>query len=197
MSSILDHNKFRNELNINFEYLIYLIIPFIAVFMIVPDFFLKFFFSEEFLKMTYPLSLFLYLRLLESIYMFYLIAFFSQSRLKAFLVSELSKGISLIVISYFCIKYFKLEGAIISYLLMTIISFTVVLFFMIKDSIFRLNHKNGVLLIKILFIFSILLIPIKDNIVLEVIQKIVFVLLLFLIINIRKYFLIFKLFTKS
>lgn len=165
--------------------------------MIVPDFFLKFFFSEEFLKMTYPLSLFLYLRLLESIYMFYLIAFFSQSRLKAFLVSELSKGISLIVISYFCIKYFKLEGAIISYLLMTIISFTVVLFFMIKDSIFRLNHKNGVLLIKILFIFSILLIPIKDNIVLEVIQKIVFVLLLFLIINIRKYFLIFKLFTKS
>jgi PST family polysaccharide transporter len=192
-SSAFQEKKIKNVLNENFEFLIYMLFPFAAIIMLIPEIFLKFLFTSEFIFMSYPLIIFTFLKLFNSAYYFYTISFLSQTRLKYFLTAELIRGVFLIIFSYFAIKSSGLNGAILSIILMEIVSFLVVINFARREKIFHLSQINIRLYITLVSISTLLLVPNFNSIVLRIIKSILFISLSLIVLDIKKYY---RLFTK-
>ncbi len=189
LSSILDKSSFNKEVNKNFEYLFYILFPVVVLIMLFPDIFLRFLYNTSFTRMSYPLSIFAFLKIFEGSYIFFTITFLSATRLKSYIISEVARSSTLIIFSYFAIKYYSLNGAIGSFVLMNLVSFLVVIYFANSEEIFRLNTKNRNLLLKLIFIPAILLLyPTSESVLLNTFKIALFLTITLLTVDLRKYY---------
>lgn len=188
LSGMVDKHRFNRELNLHFEYLLYLIFPFIAAIMLFPEFFIRLFYDRSFIAMSYPLTVFAFLKLFEGIYMFFSIAFLSATRLRFYIWSEIIHSLLLVGGAYGAIRYFHLEGAIWSFTATKLLAFLVVMLMLTRDERFHLSPQNRQLLLKMVLLLAIMLIPASKNMFYRTGQSLIFVAMVLAVLDWKKYY---------
>ncbi len=184
--------RLNDLINENLYFLLLYIFPLVALIIIFPDWILSLIFSKEFEVMKYYLSILVFFKLFEAIYMFFNITFIAQTMLKAFLLTEFLRGIILIVASYFLINEYQLFGAVLSIISMQVGSILLLLYFLKKNPIFLPSRKTNILIIKIFVLLLFLLVPTNEYLVFKIIKLLVFIIGAHYIINLKKYYLILR-----
>ena len=187
VSRAKNDTQLREIIHRNFEYLIYLIFPIIVFIILFPDFLLIILFNKSFVVMANSLKILTFFKFLETMYFFYLISFLAQTKLKAFLISEISRSVVLLVSGYFLINSFALNGTILSIVLMQITSISMIFFWNYKYSNFRLTKDKFKSVFLLVLSIAILLIPVSHSIILRIFQFLVFLIFTIKIFDFRKY----------
>ena len=196
LSSIDDLQTFNEQLNIQLEYLVYLIFPAIAVIIFIPDIMLLLLFSADFQVMSGYLKLFALAKLLEVVYAFYVIALLSQTRLRSFFTIEAIKSFLWIGIAFFAVQEYQLKGIMWTYVFIQAAAFLVVLYFARSEEGFRPTSANLYLIGALILSGSPLLYS-AESIVLRLVQVIIASVIILSVLDWRKYRLVFQLFQRD
>lgn len=188
LSGYTDSSAFKRALDTNFQYLVYLIFPFIVTIVMAPEIFLLLLFDRSFLSMSYYLSIFTFLKIFESIYIFYTTAFLAQTRLKAFIATEATRSLTLVFFSYFAISKYSLKGAVASFIVVNLITLIPLFYYVKKDKWFEFSRSNMMLLVYLALLLTILLIPLDDILIIRISKVVFFIILSFFAIDWKKYF---------
>lgn len=177
------NEKFKEELNLNFEILLYIILPFIALIIILSQPVLMILFSSEFVFLKNNLELLLVSKLVYIIYYFYSINFLARNFLRKFLILEASRSIILIISTVILSQLFKFNGAVFAVLLTDVFSLLTVVILAKNLKFFKVTKEN-IKLVIYSFIIVLILFFLNLNLVLEIL---IFVFLFITFFNLKKY----------
>ena len=192
ISGAKNNEEVRTLMKTNFEYINYMMFPFIAVIMLFPDLFLTLLYDKSFAILDFELKILVYFKFFQAIYFFYSITFLGTTHLKAFLISEIARNISLIIFGYILIPFLEIKGAVLSIVLMQIISILATCYFLKKYTYFRMPLSSFKATIKFVFLLSLLLIPLHVSKTTQIIAVIIFLIFTIFIIDTRKYIKLLK-----
>lgn len=150
----------REELQGNFSILVYLILPILTILIIFPEVFLFLLFSAEFVHLHHLLALAALGKVLNFFYFFYSIVFLAKNHLRLFLVLEVVRGASMILLTTNLVNQFGLIGAVWVFLLTDLICLLFVIVALWHLPILRLSKAQVLLYLKLLtFLLVIYFLP--------------------------------------
>lgn len=193
ISGAKSEKDIRELMKNNFEYLVYMIFPLIAIIMLFSDCFLLILYTENFTIVSDELRVLTFFKFFQAIYLFISITFLGQTKLRAFLMSEIFTYTGLLIGAKILIPVFEIQGAVMSVIIMHIVSYIMISYFLIKYKDLRLSRSTIMLGLRFVFLLTILILPIQNNPMHRGLILILFLILTLLLIDIKKY----KLFIKS
>ncbi|KAA3617835.1 MAG: hypothetical protein D8M58_00190 [Calditrichaeota bacterium] len=188
LREINDNTKFYNELNNNFEILIYLVFPVILVIMAFPNIVLFTLFSEEFTKVSDLLVVLLLAKAVEAYFSYYLMVFVSIAKTKIYFGLDILRSTLFVGLSWWFLLNYGLVGIIWGICITYIISALIIEIALFRKEKLRLNKTNLKLLIKISVVLISMVIFPEPSLSHYLLRIMLIFLTIFFVLDISKYY---------
>lgn len=166
ISSSNEESIIKQEINTNFEILLYIITPLILILLFFSKYVLYLLYSSSFVQLSNELSWLIMAKLFYFFYYFYSISLLARNLLKTFLFLEAFRSGILIFLTYILSKYFGFDGAVVAIIITELLSVIMVVAFSWEIKYFHLDTSRykkffGVILMCLIAITPLIHILIK------------------------------------
>ncbi len=152
ISSAQNERSIEDEINTNFEFLIYLILPIVIAIILFSKLILHLLFSSDFIFLSPNLELLMISKVLYTFYYFYSINLLGRNFLKKFISIEAIRSFVLVFSTFILMRFYSFDGTIYAIVFTDFISFSIILIITNKIHSFKLGKKNLYLLLSSIFI---------------------------------------------
>lgn len=197
ISGTLKAPVLQQEINQNYRFIIYIILPIVVVFSVFPGFILKLLYSSEFTIMANYLQWMAFGKIFEAMFLFQLTILLGRNRLKIFLIMEIVRSVLLILLSWIFIRLYDLPGSIFAFLITQVISFFILFIIIQRNKILQLNRESVQMLFKtIIGIIILIQIP-AGSFFTYPLRFLIGAILIIWTLDIKRYFELFNLFRQK
>jgi antigen flippase len=164
LGSISMKADFNASVNAYLKTLLLIVMPILILLLYYPDLALWIFYSRDYTHLGMEMRILLVGKLFEIVYLYYLIVLLAANKINVYFGLEIVKSVLLIIVPYYMVEAFQLQGAIIGLVVTNVICF-LLLWLAIRKSNLMLSGYSIWMLSRftLLFIFTVMITYMWDN----------------------------------